>query len=1304
MRRLRALRESLFSCGGCWSRPPVPEDGGRATESVPAAVPTLADRVTSLSNRLQDEEGDRVETYRELERVLQGDDGRLQSAVLSRVIAAASKDMRAAQGVTEDVRTAASDVLVALARSHFDSVMYELQRHMRALGEISEDFVFVTLGKLASSYALRCVPFVGMTLFALQTMLSQVGSRRTLRAVCGVLEQWAKAANTYLRHWEKCPFPRMREAQFCSSVSPLFCHVVGSWLGCEEEEEEQAVLGAMAAMMGLLLHEEKHRGRVWEQLPWLLGQYQQVQDTSRVTKGLSYFLEILGEVKIPIGKEKVQAISTAVHSQLSDESKQPSEEHRSELSYCVLLLARVCPEHTVAFLHSQLGSRSEAARVVSLDLLRALVRSAAEGGQSLPLLAQAVRTVLRDPSRKVARAVLRFTKELLSCSVQSCSAWDLVAHVFARFSQASVRLAQGNLSVAEVQEEADLQALCLDILRSLDVSVRGMTKLLWPRLLQYVVPAQYTGTLVPLSRCLRELAERRERAGHEDGEEEPGVVAFRERGLRQRSRSPAHGPHGGCATRKGAGYGGWRGSQRPFFLLAAKLPTPQALLARLLVVAAAPHAGGGCGVAALRLLQALCGEIHGAVGTVWAVKIPFLLQYLEGKSESCLDSAEWERLLLKFLRSSLETVKSQAWTMGLSFELSQQMGSYPRLSREQAFLYKAIGMSLAACQHVPYVRGELKKYLLRTNYLEESEREGMISVVAGAAESHFHLALEVVQEFGACMEERPVSGAFNRLKEYQEGKRAGMHTALVLAYSRIALCAPREQLPARVERDIVGHILQHYRASCQVLGFAFSTKDVQLKLSLIRSVAEVSRAVQGAGGSRRGELCYKRELLGTVLGFVKAEPRDCLASPVRQEAFVAVGHLSKLKPSLTREENRDLLDQCLQSVMPLPALEPAEEEGATAANTLPVQCPHAQTMGALGELLTALLEEELTSSWLTEMLHVLEYWLTSAKEWERERALQACAQLLGAYEERFELSGENSFGPFGSMVGLLAPLVCDSLATSRQRAGACLGHLLRIRGKTLETGAEEDEVQPLCQRLGAPDAEALLQASSRLAKIVCKHIPPAQATDFLSAALDGMLSVRPACAQAAGEWLLTFLETCGGQLFTEVPEILSIIYIRMPTMQQDTLRRVLFEAVSLLARYHTGSIIDSLLQKRLPMDSDTVELWRVLGRKFFVNQLLRVLMEKLKHSGNDQARTSSAKPEADDDEAALEPLKITRAIFEVVSTLQTSEAVQRLLPELLPVLLKQISTTLGKEMPFPQDSSQRKLFLKGHTSDDNPCR
>ncbi|KAK4805872.1 hypothetical protein QYF61_025758 [Mycteria americana] len=152
--------------------------------SVPADGPAVAAVVTSLLERLQDNEGDRAQTYRQLESTVRGDDGRLRSGVLNRLIAEASGDIRAAQGVTDDVRTAASDVLVALASSHFHFVMSELQGHLKALGGTSEELVFVTLGKLASSYALRCIPFVGMTLLALRTALSQVGSGRVLRAAC----------------------------------------------------------------------------------------------------------------------------------------------------------------------------------------------------------------------------------------------------------------------------------------------------------------------------------------------------------------------------------------------------------------------------------------------------------------------------------------------------------------------------------------------------------------------------------------------------------------------------------------------------------------------------------------------------------------------------------------------------------------------------------------------------------------------------------------------------------------------------------------------------------------------------------------------------------------------------------------------------------------------------------------------------------------------------------------------------------------------------------------------------------------
>ncbi|XP_040977779.1 uncharacterized protein LOC121233113 [Aquila chrysaetos chrysaetos] len=165
MRRMRALI-ALCPCVRSQSRPARSEDGGRVTGTVPAAVTTLVAVGTSLLKRLQDHEGDRVETYRELESVLWGDDGCLTSGVVNRLIAEALSDMRAAQGVTGDVKMAASDVLVALARSHFHFVMSELQSQLKAMRKVPDEIVLLTLGKMARRYALRCIPFAGMTLLA----------------------------------------------------------------------------------------------------------------------------------------------------------------------------------------------------------------------------------------------------------------------------------------------------------------------------------------------------------------------------------------------------------------------------------------------------------------------------------------------------------------------------------------------------------------------------------------------------------------------------------------------------------------------------------------------------------------------------------------------------------------------------------------------------------------------------------------------------------------------------------------------------------------------------------------------------------------------------------------------------------------------------------------------------------------------------------------------------------------------------------------------------------------------------------
>ncbi|XP_065435508.1 maestro heat-like repeat-containing protein family member 2B, partial [Chrysemys picta bellii] len=869
------------------------------------------------------------------------------------------------------------------------------------------------------------------------------------------------------------------------------------------------------------------------------------------------------------------------------------------------------------------------------------------------LIVKAVKSTLSDQNAKVRKAVLHFIRRLLSSgSVENCAEWDMVAYVFHEFSVSTSKLA--------IQEESTIQTLCIDILQCLDTSVSGMTQVLWPRLLEYVVPAQYTGTLKPLCRCLRELAEKKQQEGEEAA----------------------------CLDYSGP----------------VKLPTPQGLLARLLVVASSPYEREGHGCAALQLLKALHYNIHAAVGEMWVVKIPPLLQYVEGNTENSLDHERWEHMLLQFLRTSLEMIGDSAWSSQISLELSQQMAGYASPSKEKSFLYKALGTSLAVCQDLVHVKSQINTFLMTTDYTEAPEREGVISILALSAESHLDLTLNALQEFGAAMSKVKISGFISHLKDYHRGKRGKTRSTLMLTYSNVAVHAPKDQLLSRVEADITGNILHYYRASCQVLGITVTNKDMYLKLTLIQNVTEISCAILETRDSQEFEFSYKQELLGYMLDFIKKEPLDSLASPVRYKAILAIEHLSKLKPSLTLEENRELIDQCFKSLFPLPPLEKTKEEGETAKDALHIQSLYMRSVEALGKLMKTLLEEEPTADWFQEMFDLLRPWFSSEKEWERERALQASTQLLTAYQETVNSTTQETFNRFGSLIGLIAPYSCDSLATSRQWVVDCISCLLCIQGQSMNLGSAAEELRCLREALTAPDPEALFQASSKMARVVSEYFPSEQATDFIKATLGGMLSASPTCATAAGLWMKIILKECGDAMLDKVPDILVIIYSHMPTIQEGSLKQFLVEAVSILAHRDLETVISSLLGEPLPIDSDITELWRSLGGDpLLATQVLKILIDKIKTPTRQEGRITS-ETEIDRDWAAAEPLSATCAIFEVVSALQSSKAVQELLPELFPVLLQQISRTLGQEMPLPRISSQREFQKDLQHTEGDPCR
>ncbi|XP_064367831.1 maestro heat-like repeat-containing protein family member 7 [Dromaius novaehollandiae] len=93
-----------------------------------------------------------------------------------------------------------------------------------------------------------------------------------------------------------------------------------------------------------------------------------------------------------------------------------------------------------------------------------------------------------------------------------------------------------------------------------------------------------------------------------------------------------------------------------------------------------------------------------------------------------------------------------------------------------------------------------------------------------------------------------------------------------------------------------------------------------------------------------------------------------------------------------------------------------------------------------------------------------------------------------------------------------------------------------------------------------------------------------------------------------------------------------------------------------------------------------VEVWRSLGRSVLGCQILVCLTEKLRAAGKSSHRSECCTRELGSSQAALEPRTITHALCEVVSVLQRKTLVQRLLPSLLPGLLRQVSEALGEEL------------------------
>ncbi|XP_018869057.4 maestro heat-like repeat-containing protein family member 2B isoform X3 [Gorilla gorilla gorilla] len=677
------------------------------------------------------------------------------------------------------------------------------------------------------------------------------------------------------------------------------------------------------------------------------------------------------------------------------------------------------------------------------------------------------------------------------------------------------------------------------------------------------------------------------------------------------------------------------------------------------------------GAGAIGLLKIVPEIIHPKLVDLWKTRLPELLQPLEGKN---ISTVLWETMLLQLLKESLWKISDVAWTIQLTQDFKQQMGSYSNNSTEKKFLWKALGTTLACCQDSDFVNSQIKEFLTAPNQLGD-QRQGITSILGYCAENHLDIVLKVLKTF-----QNQEKFFMNRCKSLFSGKKSLTKTDVMVIYGAVALHAPKKQLLSRLNQDIISQVLFLHGQCSQVLGMSVMNKDMDLQMSFTRSITEIGIAVQDAE-DQGFQFSYKEMLIGYMLDFIRDEPLDSLASPIRWKALIAVRYLSKLKPQLSLQDHLNILEENIRRLLPLPPLENLKSEGQTDKDKEHIQFLYERSMDALGKLLKTMMWDNVNAEDCQEMFNLLRMWLVSQKEWERERAFQITAKVLTN-----DIEAPENF-KIGSLLGLLAPHSCDTLPTIRQAAASSTIGLFYIKGIHLEV----ERLQGLQEGLESDDVQVQIKISSKIAKIVSKFIPNEEILMFLEEMLDGLESLNPTCTKACGIWMITVLKQQGAALEDQLLEILGTIYHHMPVLRQkEESFQFMLEAISQIASFHMDTVVVNLLQKPLPFDRDTKTLWKALAEKpASSGKLLQALIDKLE-------------TELEDDIARVEAISVACAMYEVISV---GTSVTRLYPELFTLLLKLVSCTLGQKMPTCPWSHRRHVMQQGEQQQiPDPCR
>lgn len=1168
------------------------------------------------------------------------------------IISLASDEMTRSKEVIPDWQQAASNILVAVGNKHINDIMEEILSKFQP-GVLPHFFVVQTLANLSDSNVYGMVPFLNAILGTMLPMLSIAKQDNIKWVFSSALSHFSDSILEYLANLDKAPDPSVRKDTFSSDIYAAFEILFNNWLQSREPKLRLTVAEAVGSMCHLMAS-DKLEEQIPRLVPAILSLYKKNNEHYIISKSLCQVLDASVNMGSRVLETQLEALLFALHQQVSapvDYSNPPTVKNHNEVLRCFSLIANSFPDRLVMFVLQKLENSNERSRLGSLAVLRHLINSSTSTMESKKLLILAsIRQPMADHSNKVKKRVVQVISAMAHHGYLELEGGELLVRFIVQHCALpdTYQRSQRPTEPEEVTNES-LRSMCDNTLHLLTTTVGRLADVLWPKLLYYLTPSQYSNATTPLCKSLIVLGNKKK------NNQEP--------------------------------------SFKIDFTREVNLPSPQTLMIRLLVNAAFPFNNRDHGAPSLSLLQILSINIHPNAEAVWDKEIAPLLTVLEESAAESLDKKEWDKRLLELLSKTLTALDDDKWVCQLAAESTRYLPTYNNALEEKSFLYRCIGVTLQHCFNKDLVKKQLHEVLLAARHSDAVEREGVAMGVGLCANSHLEGTLAKLDEFGKSDAFKKSPSIFNLLKERNDVEVEKVKSTLILCYGQVAANAPPEKILNRIDQDILRCISKHFNT--KVLGIKVETKDLTMKLSLIQSVGLIAKAISECVKKQGYIFSRKQELITVMLDFIKAEQADALRTPVRQLVMSTCANLIPLDPAMSENENFDLLKVCINGVFSLPAETNTPEKTKEEEPLDPKQrkALYKDTLAALQELLKSVLAKDPTPDGLQNVFKHIESWLSSGQDHERERAITATAHILAYYLDNLTVKNMVSFHNLGALLGRLSPRCSDPVPAIRAAAIECIHTLLyiqlRYEGFSLDYKDESvDSLLSLKDRLENPDHSVLYKTCSDLTKVMSKRLPQQQLTTLVFMLFEGLVDSQTNCCRASTVILNTLLKNRGGGLQDMVPEMLEVLHVRLQSVTEDQVRVAVGQTVLILASQHLQTVINTLVNQPLPYDNWISEMWMALGADPIVaNQIMEMVMEKLSIMAPYVDKKESLMRGGTTKVATNQPLAMTCGLKELLLNGQSQEPAVSLFPRLFSCLTVRLGASVG--VSAPKDSNSK---------------